>query len=129
MIDVTKLSQFGKIKKYKPDETFFCQGDPGHEMFIILQGRVGVFVNSYSGFSSITEYGPGDFFGEMSMIQKLPRSETIHALEATIAMEINADSFQKIIAEEPRIAQKIVKRINNRLKLQEIETIGVAKVA
>ncbi|NLB17717.1 MAG: DUF2225 domain-containing protein [Syntrophomonadaceae bacterium] len=129
MIDVTKLSQFGKIKKYKPDQTFFCQGDPGHEMFIILQGRVGVFVNSYSGFSSITEYGPGDFFGEMSMIQKLPRSETIHALEATIAMEINADSFQKIIAEEPRIAQKIVKRINNRLKLQEIETIGVAKVA
>ncbi|NLV16676.1 MAG: DUF2225 domain-containing protein [Syntrophomonadaceae bacterium] len=124
MIDVTKVAEIGRIRKYNPGEKFFSQGDSGYEMYIILKGRVGVCVGYDTEFSSIAEYGPGDFFGEMSLLQKMPRSETIQALETTIVMEINADSFQQIVAEEPKIAQKIIKRIRNRLQLQQIEMEG-----
>ena len=49
MVDIAALARLGGVRKYGIDETLFHFGDPGHEMFIILKGHVGVYINSLDG--------------------------------------------------------------------------------
>ncbi len=117
MLDITALARLGGVKKYGEDEVFFNFGDNGKEMYIILKGRVGVFINSFDGFpAKLNELRTGDFFGEMSLLENLPRSATISALEETVVLIINESNFEHVIAQQPNLAMRIMKGISNRLR-------------
>lgn len=127
MVDVAKLAQLGGVRKYSTDEVFFNAGDPGHEMFIILRGKIGVFIDSIDGFPiPVAELGPGDFFGEMSLLEGMPRSATIQATEDTIVIVINENNFEQVIAQQPKIAYRIMKGMSSRLR-QQNEELGKLK--
>ncbi len=117
MLDITALARLGGVKKFGEDEVFFNFGDTGKEMYIILKGRVGVFINSFDGFpAKLNELRTGDFFGEMSLLENLPRSATISALEETVVLIINESNFEHVIAQQPNLAMRIMKGISNRLR-------------
>ncbi|MDD3268929.1 MAG: DUF2225 domain-containing protein [Syntrophomonadaceae bacterium] len=121
-MDVAALAKLGGVKKYGIDELFFNAGDPGHEMYIILRGRVGVYLNSIDGFPiMVATLGPGDFFGEMSLLEGMPRSATIGAIEDTIVLIINENNFEQVIAQQPGLAYRIMKGISGRLRQQNDE--------
>ena len=91
-------------------------------MFIILKGKVGVFLNSIEGFPfMIAELCSGDFFGEMSLLEGLPRSANIEALEDTLVLVINEDNFEKVISGQPSLAYRIMKGMSGRLRRQNEE--------
>lgn len=122
MLDISRLARMGGMSKYSVDEIFCSEGEPGHEMYIILKGKVGVYLNSIDGFQiKITELGAGDFFGEMSLLENMPRSATIQALEDTIVMVINENNFEQVIAQEPKLASRIMKGMSSRLRQQNEE--------
>ncbi|HQA08643.1 MAG TPA: hypothetical protein PKW25_11300 [Syntrophomonadaceae bacterium] len=50
MVDIASIAKLGEARKYNIDETIVYAGDSGHEMFIILKGKVGVLINSIDGF-------------------------------------------------------------------------------
>lgn len=121
-MDVAALARLGGVKKYSIDELFFNTGDPGHEMYIILRGKVGVYLNSLDGFPiMVATLGPGDFFGEMSLLEGMPRSATIGAIEDTIVLIINENNFEQVIAQHPNLAYRIMKGISSRLRQQNDE--------
>lgn len=121
-MDVAALARLGGVKKYGIDELFFNAGDPGHEMYIILRGRVGVYLNSVDGYPiMVATLGPGDFFGEMSLLEGMPRSATIGAIEDTIVLIINENNFEQVIAQQPGLAYRIMKGISGRLRQQNDE--------
>ena len=122
MLDIASIAKLGGARKYNIDETIFYAGDSGHEMFIILKGKVGVLINSIDGFPiKVAELGPGDFFGEMSLLEGMPRSATVEALEDCIVMVINENNFEKIIAQQPNLAYRIMKGMSGRLRKQNEE--------
>ena len=122
MLDIASLAKLGGARKYSIDETIFNAGDSGHEMFIILKGKVGVLINSMEGFPiRVAELGAGDFFGEMSLLEGMPRSAAVEALEDTIVMVINENNFEKIIAQQPGLAYRIMKGMSNRSTKQNEE--------
>lgn len=122
MIDIAALARFGGVRKYTADEIFFHFGDPGHEMFIILQGHVGVYINSLDGSPlQIATLKNGDFFGEMSLLENMPRSATISALENTICLVIDESNFEQVMAGQPNLAFRIMKGMSNRLRQQNEE--------
>ena len=127
MLDIAALAKLGGVKKYNADEIFFNAGETGHEMFIILKGRVGVYITSIDGFPiMITELVSGDFFGEMSLLEGQPRSATIGAIEDTIVLVINESNFEQVIAQQPSLAYRIMKGMSNRVR-QLNEDLGQLK--
>lgn len=122
MVDIAALARLGGVRKYGADEIFFHFGDPGHEMFIILKGTVGVFINSLDGSPlQVAKLKDGDFFGEMSLLEGMPRSATITAMEDTVCLVIDESNFEQVIAQQPSLAFRIMKGMSNRLRQQNEE--------
>ncbi len=116
------LAKLGEVKKFNIDENVCNIGEAGHEMYIILKGKVGVYINSIDGFPiKVTELSSGDFFGEMSLLESMPRSANIEALEDTFVLAINENNFERIIAQQPNLAFRIMKGMSNRLRKQNEE--------
>ncbi len=104
------------IKVFKPQELVFKQGDPGEHMFIIQSGRVEIFLNTPNGEKSLTYYGPGDFFGEMAIIDKAPRSASARAVEDTRMIMLDERTFDQHVQANPAIVRKILKNMSARLR-------------
>ena len=122
MVDIALLAKLGGVRTYHTDENIFNAGDCGREMFIILKGKVGVYIISIDGFPiKVAELCAGDFFGEMSLLEGMPRSANIEALEDTIVLVIDENNFEKVIAQQPSLAYRIMKGMSNRLRKQNEE--------
>jgi len=125
MFDIRSLAKFGVAKKFSTDEIFFNEGDPGHELFILLKGRVGVYLNSIDGSQfKVAELGSGDFFGEMSLLEYMPRSATIMALEECIVIAVDQNSFIELISNQPDLIYRIMKGMSSRIRQQNEELAG-----
>lgn len=127
MANLAHLSKLGVVKKYSADEVFFQQGDPGASMYIILTGRVEVLSRNMDGsFVQVAQLMPGDFFGEMSLLEKQPRSATVAALEETIVIELTEANFNHVISRYPEFALNIMKGLSSRVRrVTEGLTTGV----
>jgi CRP-like cAMP-binding protein len=86
MVNINKLAQVGFAKKYSAGEAFFYEGDQGNDMFIILTGKVKIHISSDDSFHLL---GPGDFFGEISLLEELPRSTSAFGKYHTTAPQSN----------------------------------------
>lgn len=69
-------------------ECFFESGQPAESLYVLERGRVAVLRPTEAGLCQLAELGPGDCFGEMSLIDFNPRSATVRAVEPCLALEI-----------------------------------------
>ncbi|MBI4228779.1 MAG: FAD-dependent oxidoreductase [Deltaproteobacteria bacterium] len=83
---------------YQPGDCIFLQGDPGTNFYSIESGEVEVIRNGEEGKSSsiLAVLGPGDFFGEMALIDNRPRNATIRARTPVEVMVMGRNVFQQI---------------------------------
>jgi diguanylate cyclase (GGDEF)-like protein len=94
------------------DDLLFNEGDEGREMYVILRGMVMVFVTTKDNEKVLlAEMGGGSFFGEMSMIELLPRSASCSILERTELLTMNDGALRELMSDKPAIAEKILYRI------------------
>src|SRR2546423_11165380 len=83
------LSAGLRRRAFRRNEVIFHRDDPGTMVFIIRSGRVKIsLLNEEGSEVTLALFGPGDFFGEMSLLDDLPRSATATALEATEAVTL-----------------------------------------
>ncbi|MGB8853680.1 MAG: mechanosensitive ion channel family protein [Pirellulales bacterium] len=103
-----RLAASAREQAFAAGEPIIRQGDPGTSMFVIENGRVAVSVADDSGATShLAELGPGDFFGEMSLLTGEPRSATVTALVETRLLTIDKDTFRPCLEVEPRLAEAL----------------------
>ncbi len=103
-------------RSYRPQEIIFKQGDTGDFMYVIQTGKVEVYLTTSKGEKSLAFYGPGDFFGEMAIIDKAPRSANARAVQETRAIMLDERTFEMHIQSNPAIVRKILKNLSNRLR-------------
>jgi len=87
-------------------------GDIGHELFIIVDGQVTVTTQS----RRTIKLGPGEFFGEMSLIDGGPRSATVDAATPMKLLVIGHREFWELLNEAPPLAGKIMRALSQRLR-------------
>jgi len=117
MIDLELLRSCGVIKKYNTDAVITLEGEKGQEMFFILSGKVGVFLNTFTDDAvKVAELVTGEIFGEMSLLEDLPRSATVIALEPINVLVIDKDHFELFISRQPEMAFKIMRALSSRLR-------------
>jgi CRP-like cAMP-binding protein/uncharacterized protein (DUF2225 family) len=117
MIDLELLRSCGIIKNFQADTVITTEGELGQDMFFILSGKVGVYLNTFSDNAvKVAELGPGETFGEMSVLEDLPRSATIVSLESVNVLEIDKNHFELFLSQQPEMAFKLMKSLSGRLR-------------
>lgn len=95
----------------------FHKDSPGDTMYIIESGKVRIFILSESGQEiSVNIYGPGDTFGELALLDGLPRSAGAVAVERTVTLTLHRDDFLPHLETYPRMAQSIIEVLSTRLR-------------
>ena len=110
--EVFQIAQISAEERYLPEEIIFREGDVGDSMYIIIDGSVSI----YNQKIEITTMGTGEWFGEMSLLDREPRSSSIRALTDTVVLKIEEESFFKLVAGNIEIIQGIVKILSKRLR-------------
>jgi CRP-like cAMP-binding protein len=104
------------IKTYKPGEVVFEEGSRGRELFIIQEGRVGVYKVTPDGEVELARIEKGAVIGEMSLLDNMPRSATVKAIDTTKLMVVNELTFQTALKAVPVWLTSIIKIVVSRLR-------------
>jgi signal transduction histidine kinase len=98
-------------------QPIFRQGDPGEGIYFVKDGRVLISTGVDRGDSKVfTKAGPGDFFGEMAVLDKEPRSADATADQATTVYFISQSELLLLLERMPRLAAALVREISQRLR-------------
>lgn len=91
------------------------QGSPGREFFVLVEGTADVNKDSHR----VNQLGPGDFFGEISLVQQRPRTATVVATSPIRALVITDRSFRSLLERQPEFEEKIMSAVAARLSPDE----------
>ena len=95
----------------------FHRDSPGHTLYIIETGKVRIFLLSESGQEiSLNIYGPGESFGELALLDGLPRSAGAVTLERTVVLTLHRDQFLHHLEAQPLMARRIMEMLSQRLR-------------
>lgn len=111
----TKISIFKNVRDashFAAGDTIFAQGDEGHEMFVVVEGKVDILVDG----QVVTTLDDGDFFGEMSMIDHSPRSASAIAQTDCRLARVDEKRFSFLIQQTPFFALQVMKGMADRLR-------------
>ena len=103
--DLAALGQRLRERPLRKNQVLFREGDPGDEMFLICHGAVLVSkVVKGKVEQLLNRIGPGEFFGEMSLLDGSPRSATIQAETDTLLLMLDRKSLNQLIEVSPHAA-------------------------
>ena len=110
----------------------FEQGDRSHDVFVLLDGRLGVFVDRGVGGRLVHHTVPGEIIGEMAMIGREPRSATIVAIRDSEVLRIPGPLAERLLASRPPFMAFLLGQFSARLKSTtsgEARPIGIESIA
>ena len=115
---IKRLAEQGKHRSYAAGETIIREGAPASALYIILSGKVH-FEVAEGGAAPVATAGPGDFFGELALIEEHPRSATVIADEPTECILFVAWEFTALLKEFPEMAVPLRNALIARLHRRE----------
>ena len=95
---LARLARSLRRRRFRRNEVIFHQGDPGDALHVVAAGAVKIILPSAEGEEAIiATLRPGDFFGELSLLDGAPRSATAAALEQTETLALPRDALQELL--------------------------------
>lgn len=111
VIDATAL--VCRSQSHQAGEVVFTEGEQGDRLFIVISGLVQVWKNHGSPNASLlSEYGPGRLFGEMALVDRLPRSATALAVEHTSLLSLSREDFRGLVTQYPELAMSVMRSLS-----------------
>jgi len=115
--ELASLAGVAKTRRYAKDDVIFHADESGDVFCIIREGKVKITMISPEGKEIILSMmGPGEFFGEMSLLDDEPRSATVVALEPLELVTIWRSDFLEILRENFGITKKILIELSRRVR-------------
>ncbi len=122
--EIEELVSCVTVKDFPKITTVVHQMDPGDSMFVIVSGKVKVSLYGEDGREIIlNNLYPGDFFGEMALLDSEPRSANVTTTEETTCMVLKREDFTRQVKRNPSIALNILSEMSRRLRSAD-EKIG-----
>src|SRR6185295_10619688 len=97
-------------------QVLFHKGDDGDEMYIIQSGRVAIKKKVKDGDTTLAVLEKGDFFGEMAILERMPRSASAEVVEDGDLIVISNEIFGDMIKANPEIAVRMLRKYSIRLR-------------
>ncbi|HEV8660537.1 MAG TPA: Crp/Fnr family transcriptional regulator [Thermoanaerobaculia bacterium] len=115
--ELASIASVAKTRRYAKDDVIFHADESGDVFCIIREGKVKITMISPEGKEIILSMmGPGDFFGEMALLDDEPRSATVVAMEPLELLTIWRSDFLEILKENFSITKKILIELSRRVR-------------
>jgi CRP/FNR family transcriptional regulator, cyclic AMP receptor protein len=116
--EVAALERLADVREYPDGGVVVSQEDAGDALFVLVRGKVKVVLYGDSGREIILSIfkTPGDFFGEMSLLDNEPRSASVIAAEPSRLIVLSRRDFQAHIEAHPRTALRVLTELSRRLR-------------
>ena len=101
---------------YAAGDVIFQQGELGTEMFIIQEGEVDIVKHINGESHTLSHLEKGDFFGEMAVLESVPRTADAVAATEVRALAINGARFDEMLHKNPEVAVRIIRKYSKRLR-------------
>jgi CRP/FNR family transcriptional regulator, cyclic AMP receptor protein len=129
--ELDQVAQVAVPRQFAANQVVFREGDASDTCYVIREGHVRALRAHLDGRTiTLAQFGPGDFFGELAMLDEERRSATIETLEQTEALAILGSDMRRLLREHPEISVKLIavlgrrlRETNERLTRQSFQTV------
>jgi CRP/FNR family cyclic AMP-dependent transcriptional regulator len=116
LAQIERVAACGELETFEAGEVIVAEGGLGDALYLVLTGQVQVSKNAHP----LATLPPGEFFGEMSLVEPAPRSATVTAVETSFLFRLPSVALQKLAEDDPAawsaILVQIVKTLSERLR-------------
>jgi CRP-like cAMP-binding protein len=111
------------LTHFEKGKVLFREGDRGEDMYIVQSGKVAIKKKLQDGETTLAVLEKGDFFGEMAILERMPRSASAEVVEDGDLIVIAGDMFGDMIKTNPEIAVRMLRKQSIRLRetLKQLE--------
>jgi CRP-like cAMP-binding protein len=119
---VVSRAQLGKVAglaeeaSYNAGRVIVKTGDPGKAFYVIVEGRAKVVKGKIVTARREAELGPGEFFGELALLDGEARAATVIAATPLVTIRIERAAFRRLLREEPDLALKVLEGMARRTR-------------
>jgi CRP/FNR family cyclic AMP-dependent transcriptional regulator len=115
--ELEQLAQEVDQVRFAADETIFNEQDKGDALYVVESGSVRIWVLDEDVKPvTLAELKPGEFFGELAVLDRGPRSTNATAIEGTILNRLSSDDFQNFLMDHPDVAIDVICEIGARMR-------------
>ncbi len=115
--EVAGIRDIMEVMKFKEGQVIIREGETGDLFYVITEGHVQVIIRDADGSDVVLhEAGPGDFFGELSMLTNEPRSARIRAMEDVTTLVLERDEFFNFLRTHTHAAIDVLVELGGRLR-------------
>lgn len=119
-LDADSLRELDAIVRrrgFRAGEVIFHRDDPGQVLYVIRAGKVRIYISSPEGQEVVLAvFGPGDYFGELALLDGQPRSASAIAIEPVEVYALQRSDFINAVNHHPRIAIQVMNVLSRRLR-------------
>jgi len=118
------LAKAAVERSFQPGQVILQEGSTGRELYLIVEGLVEVVKGHDAEETVLARRGPGDFFGEMGLIEASPRFATIRALEPTRLLELSEHELRSALVQQPLLLFRVTQVLSARLREADLQMIA-----
>jgi hypothetical protein len=111
--ELGKMASLFARKLFRPGETIFQEGEPGDEVFVVIRGKIDIFLPKKA--APVASVISGQLFGEQAFLDGAPRTATAMATEPTILIVVQRLAFAELIQTEPHLGVIVLRNIAQEL--------------
>jgi CRP-like cAMP-binding protein len=108
-----------KVRTMQKGEVLFNLGDPGDELIIVQEGKIAIYMpetgNLQTG-QAIRIFQPGEFLGEMALIDQKTRSASARAEMDSVVATLDVENFKHLIESHPEVAMGVMSGLNGKIR-------------
>ena len=116
-----QILMFSSTRKFEGGTIIVRKGEPGKSLFLIVEGHVTASVTVGGKKEKLAEIGEGDFFGELALFTRMPRSADVYADLPTVTLVLDFDTLELMARELPELSSVILIRMGKVLALRILE--------
>ncbi|MCI0549453.1 MAG: DUF1003 domain-containing protein [Anaerolineae bacterium] len=114
--EVADIRAIMQEMKFKPGQVIIREGETGDLFYVITEGHAEIIIRDADGAELLLhEAGPGDFFGELSMLTNQPRSARVRAVDSVTTLALERDDFFEFLRTHPHAAIDVMVELGGRL--------------
>jgi len=115
--DLRRVAQALEEQRYFAGDRVFEINAQGDHLYLLVSGYVGISIEADSSRTNfITRLGPGDCFGEMNILDDLPRSATAHVIEDSTVLALDKSRLKGLILSYPELSIGLLRSLSLRLR-------------
>jgi serine/threonine-protein kinase len=109
--DLSAFLRSSRAQAYDDGATIVQQGASGHGCFLLVSGEVDVVKTTPSGRWILGRLQPGSVFGQISLVDRVPRTASIVTASPALVVEIDREAFQQLLARTDPVAQALREQV------------------